>query len=382
MKGRLCITGLLLIQVLNSCVFKSPDKLPVQHQQPVAKIIDTVPPKPDTIFTIAAVGDMMLGTSYPNSSTLPADSAIHSFDAAADELQNADVTMGNLEGSLLDEGEPAEYKLHFITKGFLFRMPTAYSGIFKKAGFDALSLANNHIGDFGDKGRLSTMQMLDSVGINYGGQLAHPSAVFTVKGIRYGFCAFSPNANALPLLLNDNTRAVIQELKTRCDIVIVSFHGGGEGTAFEHVTMQMESYRGEKRGNVYEFAHNAIDAGADMVFGNGPHVNRAMELYKNRIIAYSLGNFFTYKGVNVEGICGLSSLLKININKKGEFLDGKILSYRQTHADGLFRDTTNKVAVRIKYLTETDLPQAGLTIAEDGTITALPQKVALAAVEQ
>jgi len=381
MKSRLCVAGILLIQALSACVFKSNDRSALQRTPYKQEKITPPPARPDTIFTIAAVGDMMLGTSYPNESTLPPDSAIHSFDAAIDELQNADVTMGNLEGSLLDDGDPAEYKLHFISKGYLFRMPVAYSNVFKNAGFDVLSLANNHIGDFGEKGRESTMQVLDSIGINHGGQLAHPTSEFTVKGVKYGFCAFSPNANALPLLDTQNTRKVIQELKSRCDVVIVSFHGGGEGAEFEHVTMQMESYKGEKRGNVYEFAHIAIDAGADMVFGNGPHVNRAMELYKNRIIAYSLGNFYTYKGVNVEGVCGLSSLLKININKKGEFLDGKLLAYTQSHTDGLMRDTANRVIARIKYLTEIDLPQAGLNIADDGTITPLPQKVILAAGE-
>jgi hypothetical protein len=112
-----------------------------------------------------------------------------------------------------------------------------------------------------------------------------------------------------------------------------------------------------------------IDAGADMVLGNGPHVCRAMELYKNRLIAYSLGNFCTYKSVSVEGVSGLAPLLKIYINKKGEFLNGRLLAFKQTHADGLVRDSANKVIARIKYLTNIDFPQSGLNIAEDGVIT-------------
>ncbi len=101
-----------------------------------------------------------------------------------------------------------------------------------------------------------------------------------------------------------------QNLKQQCDIVIVSFHGGGEGTGFEHVPFKIESYNNEKRGDVHAFAHNAIDAGADLILGNGPHVCRAMELYKNRLIAYSLGNFCTYRSVSVEGIGGLAPLLE------------------------------------------------------------------------
>ncbi|GAB3924212.1 hypothetical protein GCM10028827_11840 [Mucilaginibacter myungsuensis] len=323
----------------------------------------------------------MLGTAYPNESTLPPDSGKHSFDAALSELRSAVVTMGNLEGTLLDTGSPAPYKLRFIHKGYQFRMPTYYGKIIKDAGFDVLSLANNHNNDFNYQGRKSTIEVLDSLGINHGGQLTRPTSVFTVKGVKYGFVAFSPNAHVLPLLDLKNATRVISELRTRCDILIVSFHGGGEGTEYEHVIRDMELYMGEKRGDVYLFAHNAIDAGADMVLGNGPHVQRAMELYKDRIIAYSLGNFCTYRCVSVEGICGLSSVLKVKINRKGEFLSAKIHSFRQVRPYGLMRDTANRAAARIKYLTELDFPESGLSISPDGAVTALP-KVVLAAVKQ
>ena len=198
--------------------------------------------------------------------------------------------------------------------------------------------------------------------------MRHPAAVFPIKGVRYGFCAFEPTRQTLPLLDLKRAREVIDSLKQKCDIVIVSFHGGAEGAGAEHVKRAPESYSGEKRGNVYAFAHTAIDAGADMVLGNGPHVCRAMELYKGRLIAYSLGNFCTYKSVNVAGVCGLSPLLKIWINKKGEFLSGRLIALKQTHAGGLSRDSSNRVIARIKYLTQTDFPQSGLYIADDGMI--------------
>ncbi|AYL98527.1 CapA family protein [Mucilaginibacter celer] len=336
-----------------------------------AKVATPVALQPDSI-TIAAVGDMMLGTSYPNNYTLPPDSAKNSFNVIADELRNASVTFGNLEGSLLDGGSPAHYKLHQRCKAYLFRMPTAYAGVFKDAGFDVLSLANNHIGDFGDTGRVSTMHVLDSVGINYGGLLAHPTSVFERNGIKYGFCSFAPNANTLPILNLPNAAKVISELKQRCDIVIVSFHGGGEGVGYEHVPFAMESFISEKRGDVHAFAHNAIDAGADVIFGNGPHVSRAMEVYKNRLIAYSLGNFCTYKSVSVAGVCGLAPLLKVHLNKKGEFLNGRIISLRQDHNKGLELDTLNRAAIRIKQLTEADFPDAGLVISDSGKLSLAP----------
>jgi poly-gamma-glutamate capsule biosynthesis protein CapA/YwtB (metallophosphatase superfamily) len=370
MNIRLLIAGLLSALVLGSCLYQNSPRAEAD-QAPAAPLTH------DTLC-IAAVGDMMLGTSYPNNSSLPLDGAKNSFKTILNDLRHADVTMGNLEGNLLDSGAPAHFKLHQLSKAYLFRMPTAYGRVFKDAGFNVLSLANNHMADFGDRGRQSTMQVLDSLGIKYGGQLSHPSAIFTVKGVTYGFCAFAPNSQTLPILDLPNAARIIRDLKSRCDIVIVSFHGGGEGPNYEHVTKQPESYIGEKRGNVHAFAHTVIDAGADMVLGNGPHVCRAMELYKNRLIAYSLGNFCTYKSVSVDGVCGLAPLLKVYTNKKGEFLNGRIIALKQTHADGLMRDSSNKVIARIKYLTNVDFPDSGLNIADDGVITLLPQTVLVA----
>ena len=358
------------ILLLVSACQSQPKPKPEVYQHPIKTPVvvkrDTIP---RDSFCIAAVGDIMLGTSYPSKYTLPPDSAKGSFKNVVQELRNADVTFGNLEGTLLNSGAPAPYKLHLLSKGYLFRSPESYAGILKDAGFDVVSLANNHIGDFGEKGRTNTMKVLDSAGIHYGGQLSSPTSVFKINGVTWGFCAFAPNANTLPLLLLQNVRKIIQDLKQQCDVVIVSFHGGAEGAGCEHIPFKMESFHSEKRGDVRLFAHTAVDAGADLIFGNGPHVSRAMELYKGRLIAYSLGNFCTYTSVSVAGVCGLSPILKVNINKKGEFLSGQIISGKQTHRDGLQLDTLNKAAIRIKQLTEADFPKSGLSIGKDGMVT-------------
>lgn len=317
---------------------------------------------------IAAVGDIMLGTSYPDNKTLPPDSAKNSFKNITDEFGDADVKFGNLEGTLLDTGAPAYFKLHQLSKAYMFRMPKYYAGVLKEAGFNVLSLANNHIGDFGEVGRDSTMKVLDSLGIQYGGQVKHPSAVFNINGISYGFCAFAPNSNTLSIFGLKKAREIISNLKQRCDIVIVSFHGGGEGFFFEHVPCMNESFNNEKRGDVEAFAHNAIDAGADLILGNGPHVCRAMELYKSRLIAYSLGNFCTYRCVSVMGICGYAPLLKVYLNRKGEFLNGQIVSNTQTHNDGLVKDVLNRAAIHIRQLTQNDFEASGLNITNSGLI--------------
>jgi poly-gamma-glutamate capsule biosynthesis protein CapA/YwtB (metallophosphatase superfamily) len=321
----------------------------------------------DTIC-IAAVGDIMLGSSYPDSSKLPSDSAKSSFKSAVKYFEGADVVFGNLEGTLLDSGMPDSHKKK-LESGYLFRMPTQYGRVLKDAGFNLISVANNHITDFDNKGCVSTTRTLADNGIHYAGLETCPATIFQRNGVKYGFCAFSPNSRTVHLLDSVNQRRIISKLKQQCDVVIVSFHGGAEGAQYEHVPFKMESYLNAKRGDVHQFAHNAVDAGADIVLGNGPHVSRAMETYKGRLIAYSLGNFCTYKSVSVAGVCGMAPLLKVYLNKKGEFLNGNIIAFRQTHERGLSRDTNNRVVQRIKALSESDFPESGLNIDEDGQIS-------------
>jgi hypothetical protein len=333
-----------------------------QAKKPTAPLSDTI--------VIAAVGDVMLGTSYPNAAQLPPDSANNSFRYACKYFKQSDIVFGNLEGTLLDSGAPAPRKKKLNT-AFFFRMPTRYGQVLKNAGFNLMSVANNHITDFGEEGCASTTAVLDSLDIHYAGTLQYPATVFERNGVEYGFCAFAPNSNTVSLLDLENARRIISELKKNCDIVIVSFHGGAEGALYEHVPFKIESFMGAKRGDVYRFAHNAIDAGADIVLGNGPHVSRAMERYKDRLIAYSLGNFCTYKSVSVAGVCGLAPLLKVSLKKNGEFLSGRIIAFKQTHRFGLIPDSSNLVVKRIKMLTEKDFPQSGLLITPDGSISSL-----------
>lgn len=339
--------------------------------QPKAKKSDAQALKRDNLrdtICIAAVGDIMLGSSYPDSSKLPVDSAKGSFKSAQKYFEGADVVFGNLEGALLDSGMPATNKKKLET-AYLFRMPTQYGRVLKEAGFNLLSVANNHITDFDNQGCVSTTKTLADNGIHYAGLETCPATIFQRNGVKYGFCAFSPNARTVHLLDSINQRRIISKLKEQCDVVIVSFHGGAEGAQYEHVPFKMESFLNAKRGDVHQFAHNAVDAGADIVLGNGPHVSRALETYKGRLIAYSLGNFCTYKSVSVAGACGMAPLLKVYLNKKGEFLNGNIIAFRQSHEKGLSRDTANGVVQRIKTLTESDFPESGLNIDTDGQIS-------------
>ncbi len=325
-----------------------------------------LPPKEDTI-SIIGVGDMMLGTNYPNSGYLPPKDGKEILAPVKELLADADVTFGNLEGVLLT-AEGTVKKCNDPSVCYAFKSPEHYVKYFKEAGFDVVNIANNHFSDFGEEGRVNTMKTLDEAQIHYAGLLRVPWVTFVKDSVKYGFCGFAPTSGSVNF--NDLKKAaqIVRHLDSVCDIVIVSFHGGGEGANYRHVTRQNESFIGENRGNPYAFARAVIDAGADVVFGHGPHVPRAIDLYKDRFIAYSLGNFATYARFNLRGSSGLAPIVKVKVNKKGVFQEARIISTKQLGEGGPQLDSENKVLKEIMELTQTDIPEAPLTISEEGIV--------------
>jgi len=314
---------------------------------------DTVIRKLKDTISITAVGDIMLGSAFPSKINLPPDDAVNSFQAV-DSLLKGDIVFGNLEGCFLDSGNSNKCNGVNPNSCYAFRMPERYAGIYKKAGFNVLSIANNHVGDFDSRGRKNTAKVLDSLKIHYAGQVNKPFEIFEKDSVKYGFCAFAPNENTVSINKIDSAKALVARLKKQADIVIVSFHGGGEGARFEHVPRKNEIFYRENRGNVYKFAHAVIDAGADVVLGHGPHVTRAVEVYKNKFIAYSLGNFCTYGMFSLKGNNGIAPLLQLKINSKGDFLYADVTSIQQDKVNRLTIDNNHRAFKRIKELTDID----------------------------
>jgi poly-gamma-glutamate capsule biosynthesis protein CapA/YwtB (metallophosphatase superfamily) len=150
--------------------------------------------------------------------------------------------------------------------------------------------------------------------------------------------------------------------------VIVSFHGGSEGANFQRIPRTEEISFGESRGDVYNFAHRLIDAGADVVFGHGPHVTRAIEVYRERFIGYSLGNFCTYGRFNLSGPNGIAPVMRLNVDTDGRFISGRIVPVFQTYNGGVKIDPEKRVIRKIRDLTELDFPESVVTISENGDI--------------
>jgi poly-gamma-glutamate capsule biosynthesis protein CapA/YwtB (metallophosphatase superfamily) len=323
----------------------------------------------DTV-SIIGVGDIMMGTNFPELRYLPGNDGRHLWSDVSDTLSQADVTFGNLEGVILDEGGDQK-ECNNPKLCYLFRTPESYLTNLTNAGFDVMSLANNHAGDFGNPGRTNTMASLDSIGIAYAGLLETPYVTFKRNKMRYGMAAFAPNKGTVSIHNIERAKSIVAHLDSICDVVIVSFHGGAEGSKYEQVTRKTETFYGENRGNVYEFSHTLIDAGADVVFGHGPHVTRAIDLYKERFIIYSLGNFCTYGRFNLRGVNGIAPIIKVYTNHEGKFLKGEVIPIRQFGAGGPKIDVNNAAIKKLQELTKKDFPEINLMIDDSGFINYL-----------
>jgi len=317
--------------------------------------------------SIIGVGDIMLGTNYPSNSYLPPHDGKYILDSVKHILQNATLTFGNLEGVLLSGDGPVK-KCNNPETCYAFKSPEYYAKYLQEAGFDVLSIANNHVGDFGQIGRDNTTKTLTQTGIEFAGLENFPYTIFEKDGISFGFCAFAPNSGTQKINDYNNVKKIVKHLDSTCQIVIVSFHGGAEGAKYDKITRETELFLGENRGNPYEFARIAIDAGADVVFGHGPHLTRAIDIYKDRFIAYSLGNFATYGRFNLKGSMGVAPIIKIYTDNDGRFLNGEITAIKQEGQGIPLIDPTKRVVTEIQKLTQRDIPECELKILDSGEI--------------
>lgn len=313
---------------------------------------------------VAAVGDIMLGSDFPEE-RLPPDH-ISILEPVAATLREADIAFGNLEGVIQDGGDPVK-KCSSKKHCYLFRTPSRYVAQLKQAGFDVLNLANNHAKDFGEVGRDNTMALLNAAGIAHTGRDGDV-AQLEVNGSKVAVIGFAPYLGSNNMLLIESAYGKIQALAKKNDIVIVSFHGGAEGDEFTRLPFGQEFFHGEDRGDVVAFSRMAVDAGADLVIGHGPHVPRALELYHDRLIAYSLGNFATYWGIKVSGLNGVAPILTATLDRDGRFVTGKLTSARQLRPAGPLPDKAGTAVSVMRELTLADFPDTPLIIDKRGNI--------------
>jgi poly-gamma-glutamate capsule biosynthesis protein CapA/YwtB (metallophosphatase superfamily) len=328
------------------------------------------PPTPEAELVVASVGDIMLGSTFPDTTgaSLPPEDGAHLLDEVAPALKSADLAIGNLEGPLYDGTEPSAKCAHKAEGTcYAFRVPVRYAKLLADAGFAAMGVANNHAKDFGPAGQQSSIIALTAVGIAQSGApgvVAH----MTVKGKKVSYVAFATYPQFNNALDVDVATSLIQDETKLADYVIVSFHGGAEGADRQHVPVGHEMFLGEDRGDLRTFTHAMIDAGAALVFGHGPHVVRGMEIYKGHLIAYSLGNFATYGHINMKGVNGLSLVLAARLAKDGSFLGGTIYPVYQEYPGGPHTDPKGRVLDVVRLLSQADFGPSAVRVADDGRI--------------
>lgn len=332
----------------------------------------TPPPPPARPITIVAVGDMMLGTTYP-SERLPPNDGAELLAGVRETLRAADIAFGNLEGPLFDgagDGKCARMKTRKRARQtcYAFRMPTRYARHLVDAGFDLVSVANNHAWDFGAEGRESTMRALDEAGLAHSGA---PGTVATTRAgnMRVGMVAFATANHSHNLNDIDAAVAAVRAADRDHDLVIVSFHGGAEGRRHQHVPDGPETFYGEDRGDLRRFSRAVIDAGADLVIGHGPHVMRGLEVYNDRLIAYSLGNFATYYGISVKGLAGVAAMLEVTLDPEGRFVSGRLHPVMQKRPRGPMPDPEARAIGIVQKLSADDFPDTAPVIGDDGTLS-------------
>jgi poly-gamma-glutamate capsule biosynthesis protein CapA/YwtB (metallophosphatase superfamily) len=314
-----------------------------------------------------AVGDVMLGSSFPDDSGLPPNDGVDLLQEVAPLLRRGDITFGNLEGPLVDGGKTKKCGRKIGTC-YAFRVPTRYGIYLKSAGFTVMGLANNHAMDFGLEGRASSRSVLDSLGILHSGEIGDVARM-TAKGKSVVLIAFATYQGTYNLLELDDAIATVRQLRTEVDIVIVSFHGGAEGATHQHVLLGDESFLGEDRGDLRRFAHAMIDAGAQLVVGSGPHVVRGMEVYCGKLIAYSLGNFATYGSFNLKGENGVSLILEVSLGSDGSFQGGSVYPVKQERPGGPKLDKDMSILPILRDLSKTDFPYSNVEVSESGNLS-------------
>lgn len=267
--------------------------------------------KPETEISLIAVGDIMLSRSVEAVMIKKKDFKFP-FYSLSNFLNSADITFGNLETSII-AGRP------ILTNEFSFRTdPKSIQGL-TLAGFDILSLANNHTPNFGRAGLEKTFSVLNDAKIKYVGaglnnNQAGAPVILEKSGIKIGFLAYTYNSNipknyfAGPKEPGVNPANIekmkkdMANLKNQVDFIVVSIH---DGTEYQFIANKSQ----------VNFAKAAIDAGANLIIGHHPHVVQNFEKYKDGYIFYSLGNFVFDQLWSLPTQQGLALKLKISKRK-------------------------------------------------------------------
>ena len=324
-------------------------------QIPTPKIKPVTAKSSQDYFSIGFVGDIMPG--------------VHAYDNIFSDVsfytKKPDLMLANLEGVITS---------HIYSKCkvdsencFAFNGDPKFLRLLKEASFDVLNLANNHFNDFGEVGQNDTVAEILKAKIIPSG-LKNKVTYVTKNGFTVGIIGVSNYWYTTNMESTKTIDKIIREADQNAHLVVVYFHAGGEGVEYDRVPYGIEWYLGENRGDLRTFSKSAIDSGADIVVGSGPHVLRGMEIYKNKLIAYSLGNFASANSVSTLGALKISALLETTFDKDGNLSSGKIYPFEIDWQGSPNPDPKLTAIENINRLSQEDFGDNGIKLSESGEI--------------
>jgi hypothetical protein len=275
-------------------------------------------------------------------------------------LGDADVVLWNVEGAIGDGPINRRKCTPGSTACYAFRMPAATAEALRRVAADSATVlgnvANNHARDDGDIGRRNTVRLLDEAGVLATGVDTLATEAVTARGDTVAFLGFAqwagPDPRNLPAV-----RRHVRRAAERYPRLVVTMHMGAEGRGRQNTRDAREESFGEDRGNVVAFARAAVESGADLVIGHGPHVMRAVEWRDSALVFYSLGNLATYGPFSLGEPLNRGGLACAVLDANGGILAAELRSTRQLPPGVVQADTTHRAAALADSLGQVDFPR-------------------------
>jgi hypothetical protein len=337
---------------------------------------------------VCAGGDVTLGTNLDSTwgriatgvakgnwraALIPPDSLVSPL---ASLFSGADIVLFNAEGAFGDDsvsddkctvrarrrrGRVPTASAHC----FVLRQPASAAAALRKLGDSATvvvaNVANNHAHDAGDDGFEHSVHLLRQAGLLVTGADTIPSLAITKRGDTIAVLGFSAWSSPGVGDLGAVSR-LVAAAHARYSRVIVTAHMGAEGASAQRTGDSTEHYVGEDRGNPVAFAHAAIDAGAWLVIGHGPHVLRAAEWRDSALAFYSLGNLVNYGPFNLAEPRNSGVVMCATLDSLGAPVHVMLESTMQL-SEGIVRaDSSGRARVLLDSLSGLDFPSTGVTV--------------------
>jgi poly-gamma-glutamate synthesis protein (capsule biosynthesis protein) len=314
------------------------------------------PPATNETFTLFAAGDIMLGRGVGE--LIERNGPEYPFQVMQPIISKADIAFANLESPITPNGQ----LVHPRNRMIFSAKPIAVRGLVY-AGFDVLSVANNHATDFGIQSLTDTLEILHQNGImSCGGgrsyEEAHQPALIEVKGIKVAFLAYNEVPGSIRAKSGQGgvawadismAQKDVKEARKVADVVIISMHMGKEYVDFPQGFYQ--------RRFVMDFAHAVIEAGADIVLGHHPHTPQGIGFYKSKLIAYSLGNFvFDQREPWRHSICLWLEISKEGFIRQMQVIPVYIDRCQPKPSTGVIRERMIKKMLKISWTPLTFMP--------------------------